>query len=84
MAALSVASALAKKVPFISPVASLLLQALTMRSVSVGLTLQRPLSRCYVIVTRSKAVQGRVGCSHDQSRASRRRGGQRRNALPEI
>ncbi|KAF8467506.1 hypothetical protein DFH94DRAFT_297683 [Russula ochroleuca] len=32
MAALSVASALAKKVPFISPVASLLLQALTMRS----------------------------------------------------
>jgi hypothetical protein len=35
LAALSVASALATKLPFISPVAGLLLQALTMRGVSV-------------------------------------------------
>ena len=48
MAALSAASALAAKVPFISPVANLLLQALTMRSVNVGLISQGPLSYRYV------------------------------------
>ena len=61
MAALSVA----EKVPFISPVARLLLLALAMRGVSVGLTTQGSLSYLYVIVTGSKAVQAGVGCSHD-------------------
>jgi hypothetical protein len=49
LAALSAASALAAKVPFISPVAGLLLQALTMRNVSVGRSnLTRTLSYRYV------------------------------------
>jgi hypothetical protein len=40
LAALKDASALAAKIPFIAPVAGLLLQALTMRGVSVSLLLQ--------------------------------------------
>ena len=49
LAALSAASALAAKVPFISPVAGLLLQALTMRNVSVRRSnLTRTLSYRYV------------------------------------
>jgi hypothetical protein len=42
LAALKEASALAAKIPFIRPVAGLLLQALTMRDVSVSLLSQRP------------------------------------------
>ena len=43
LAALKEASALAKKIPFIAPVAGLLLQALTMRDASVPLLSQRAL-----------------------------------------
>lgn len=65
LAALSAASALAAKVPFISPVAGLLLQALTMRNVSVGLISQG--LYLTAMLTGSKAAQGRVGYSHGQT-----------------
>ena len=67
LAALKEATALTAKIPFIAPVAGLLLQALTMRDASILLT---PHNRLYLTnaLTGTEAQQGRMGRCHGQAR----------------
>ena len=79
LAALKEASALASRIPFIAPVAGLLLQTLTMRDASVPLlTMIFYLTSTF---TGGEAEQGRVGCCHGQARENRGPGRQIRNVM---
>jgi hypothetical protein len=84
LAALKEASAFAGKIPYISPVAGLLLQALTMRDASGFLLPCEGSSILLLRPTGGETVRGRLDGCDGQSQEGRRSGVQHWSVVQEI